>query len=260
MPNKNISGLTSISVPLAGTEVIPIWNGVTTTKVPVANLTAGRAVSMLSATIAGGIGTTEAPAYTSINFTGYLGNRTAVVRSYDQSGSSALGGGLEILVNSNMAADVVALAVKMDAYGNIALNTGNLAFSTAGKGIDFSAKTGAPGMTSKVLVDYEEGTWTPNQGNGLVVVGAFSSSARYTRIGRQVTVTGNVLGATSISVGNAYAIICTNLPFGAGSGVGVMYNGAANESGVVLNGGNILYSATTMSATGGIAFNLTYTL
>ena len=48
MANKNIANLGSISVPLAGAEVIPIWNGTTTTKVTVANLTADRSVDGLS--------------------------------------------------------------------------------------------------------------------------------------------------------------------------------------------------------------------
>lgn len=38
---------------------------------------------------------------------------------------------------------------------------GNLVIGTAGNGIDFSANPNAPGMTSELLDDYEEGTWTP---------------------------------------------------------------------------------------------------
>lgn len=44
--------------------------------------------------------------------------------------------------------------------GNTTLSTGNLVIGTSGKGIDFSAVTHA-GSTSKLLADYEEGTWTP---------------------------------------------------------------------------------------------------
>lgn len=75
--------------------------------------------------------------------------------------------------------------------GNATLSTGNIIQGTAAKGFDFSANTPQAGKTSTILNWYEEGTWTPSQGGGLVVVGAFSSSGRYTRIGRQVTLIGN---------------------------------------------------------------------
>ena len=48
MANSKISALTSATTPLAGTEVLPIVQSSATTKVSVANLTAGRAVSGLN--------------------------------------------------------------------------------------------------------------------------------------------------------------------------------------------------------------------
>lgn len=51
MADKKISALTAATTPLAGTEVLPIVQSGTTVKVSVANLTAGRNVSALSATI-----------------------------------------------------------------------------------------------------------------------------------------------------------------------------------------------------------------
>ena len=143
--------------------------------------------------------------------------------------------------------------------GDATLSTGNIVQGTAAKGINFTANTPTAGMTSQLLNWYEEGTWTPNQGSGLTVIGAFSSSGKYTRIGRQVTAYGSVAGATSIAVGNAYAIICTTLPCSTvGDGVGIMVNSAATANGVVLNGGNILYSGTTMAATNNLTFSITY--
>jgi hypothetical protein len=50
MANTKISGLTSATTPLAGTEVLPVVQSSTTTQVSVANLTAGRAISALSLT------------------------------------------------------------------------------------------------------------------------------------------------------------------------------------------------------------------
>jgi hypothetical protein len=54
MADKKISQLTAASTPLAGTEVLPIVQGGSTVKVAVSDLTAGRAVSVLSATLTGG--------------------------------------------------------------------------------------------------------------------------------------------------------------------------------------------------------------
>jgi hypothetical protein len=50
MADTKISGLPASTVPLSGTEVLPIVQGTTTKKVSIANVTAGRAVSALSLT------------------------------------------------------------------------------------------------------------------------------------------------------------------------------------------------------------------
>lgn len=73
----------------------------------------------------------------------------------------------------------------LDGSGNLSISAGNLVFAN-GSGIDFSATANSSGaMTSELLGDYEEGTWTPT-----VDVGTINSSttAQYTRIGRLVTV------------------------------------------------------------------------
>ena len=54
MANSKISALTSATTPLAGTETLPIVQSSATTKVTVANLTAGRAVSASSLTVSSG--------------------------------------------------------------------------------------------------------------------------------------------------------------------------------------------------------------
>lgn len=53
MADTKISALTAATTPLAGTEVLPIVQSGVTKQVSVANLTAGRAVSMSSATVSG---------------------------------------------------------------------------------------------------------------------------------------------------------------------------------------------------------------
>ncbi len=71
-------------------------------------------------------------------------------------------------------------------YGDQTIIDGNLVIGTAGKGIDFSADPSAPGMTSELLDDYEEGTWTPidSSGAGLSLTVA---NATYVKVGRLVT-------------------------------------------------------------------------
>ena len=137
--------------------------------------------------------------------------------------------------------------------------TGNVIIATSGQGIDFSATgTGTGTSTSELFADYEEGTWTPDQGGGLTVVGAFSSSGTYTKVGRSVTVTGNVNGATSIA-GSSGGAICTNLPFsGSGAGAGSVGVGNVNQGSTLISFATTIYLATAISAAAGMTFTVTY--
>jgi hypothetical protein len=135
---------------------------------------------------------------------------------------------------------------------------GNYTPGTAAKGINFTANTPAAGMTSQLLNWYEEGTWTPNQGAGLTVVGAFSSTGKYTRIGRQVTISGTVTGATSVAV-TAAGVITSNLPFTAGTaGHGNATNAAVNASATVICTSTSVTAASAIAATVTITFSATY--
>jgi hypothetical protein len=99
------------------------------------------------------------------------------------------------------------------ATGNLNLLLGNLVIGTAAKGIDFSANTGAAGMTSELLNWYEEGTWTPTLQFGGASTGITYTTQRgyYTRIGRQVTVSGRIeISSKGLSTGTA---TINGLPF-----------------------------------------------
>jgi hypothetical protein len=150
-------------------------------------------------------------------------------------------------------------AMTLSATSNLTLNVGNIVQGTAAKGFDFSANTPAAGKTSTILNWYEEGTWTPNQGAGLTLVGAFSSTGKYTRIGRNVTVSGTVTGATSVAV-TAAGVITTNLPFTIGTaGHGNATNAAITASAAIIcNTGTTVTSAAAIAATGTITFSATY--
>jgi len=151
------------------------------------------------------------------------------------------------------------IATPITFAGDVTLSTGNLIIGTAGKGIDFSVTSSGSGtMTSELLADYEEGTWTPSQGAGLVVVGAFSSSGTYTKVGRLVTLSGLLIAATSINT-SAGGVMTGNLPFAGGSqGTGTAVTaGLTSFVGTVLSGTTI-YSTGALGAGPYIFFSITY--
>lgn len=73
-------------------------------------------------------------------------------------------------------------------YGDQTIVNGNLVIGTSGKGIDFSANPNPAGMTSELLNDYEEGTFTPfSYGTSSAGAGTYSSQiGKYTKIGNCV--------------------------------------------------------------------------
>ena len=140
---------------------------------------------------------------------------------------------------------------------NITMNLGNLVPGTAAKGINFTANTPAAGMTSQLLNWYEEGAWTPNQGSGVTLVGTFSSTGLYTRIGRCVTVRGTLSGSTSVAINSTF-VLTSNLPFAASTIFSGMVNNNGVSSGACCTSGNSLYSYTNISAAPTIYFTITY--
>jgi hypothetical protein len=142
------------------------------------------------------------------------------------------------------------------ARSDITTTGGNFVVGTSGKGIDFSATPGTG--TSELLADYEEGTWTPTQGGGLTVVGAFTSSGTYTKVGRQVTVIGRVNGATSVAATSG-GVICAGLPFNvSGDSTGSFNNLNLNQGGSVYTQTASVYAIGAITATGSIYFTATY--
>jgi hypothetical protein len=139
--------------------------------------------------------------------------------------------------------------------------TGLVDISAATSGqIKFPATQNAS-SNANTLDDYEEGTWTPSQGAGLTVVGAFSSSGSYTKIGRLVSIYGTVFGATSVAT-TAGTVMFGSLPFSAAeiSPVGAMNNDNRNVFGGISVFGTTGYSATTIAAGTRIDFSITYSV
>jgi hypothetical protein len=152
----------------------------------------------------------------------------------------------------------------LDTSGNANIINGNLILGTSGKGIDFSATAGTG--TSEILADYEEGVWSPAVSGEVNLTSTTFVSARYTKIGRVVTVSGSV--TTFIITSNTLAYFALqNLPFTAATVVpGPLWNDTRNTSGTTQVSGNILYgflsaaSGTTSGSAMTLYFSNTYTV
>jgi len=142
----------------------------------------------------------------------------------------------------------------IDSSGNVSITSGNLVMGTANKGIDFSVNPSATGMTSELLNDYEEGTWTPSVGGTATYT---TQSGFYTKVGRLVTaqcqLTINVIGTGSTTV-------ISGLPFpegrvqiasiSVGFFTGLATNVAFLSGYVDANSSTITFTGTTVAATG----------
>jgi len=100
---------------------------------------------------------------------------------------------------------------------DLTLGTGNVVMGTSGKGIDFSATADSGGtMTSELLDDYEEGTWSASiigtGGSAGTWAQTGTAGGQYTKIGRAVFV---ALAHTAVSNKGSYSgsIKITGLPF-----------------------------------------------
>ncbi len=118
--------------------------------------------------------------------------------------------------------------------GDVTLSTGNLVIGTAGKGIDFTA-TGQPaGMTSELLADYEEGTWTPAI-TGWTSISYASQNGNYTKIGNQITAWFYIVFSGTSSASN---VQIANLPYTVGA--------------VATSGGSMSYYDAPLNETSGV--------
>ena len=97
--------------------------------------------------------------------------------------------------------------------GDLTLDKGNLVFSTSGKGIDFSATANSSGtMTSELLSDYEEGTWTATFSATGASFTYNHQIGTYVKIGNTVFVTCMISPAT-ITGASGVQLFVNGLPF-----------------------------------------------
>lgn len=97
--------------------------------------------------------------------------------------------------------------------GDVQMSTGNLVIGTSGKGIDFSiTPSGSGTMTSELLSDYEEGTWTATlKGSVSDPTTPVTATGRYTRVGRLVTITVSFDGVNTTGAAGDVSVI--GIPF-----------------------------------------------
>ena len=173
--------------------------------------------------------------------------------SIDQDGNLVLSGTLtSVGVDDNCTATKLTVS---DSGINI---NGDITFSSASQGICLGVTSNVDANT---LDDYEEGTWTPTAGVGLTVVGGFSSSGSYTKIGRKVFVEGYVAGGTSVAVPSANAITISSLPFSINfsRAQGIAGNGGITASAGIQAPNTNIYFNEAVSATTYIRFAINYT-
>ena len=212
LENLPIPSLDAATTPLAGTEVLPVVQSGVTKKVDVANLTTGRTVAMDKLAV----GNIPSPTL----LAEFLSNTDAEVR-ISNGGGLTPAPMLTLYRQSGVAArffydpaDKVLYCRNDFATGQIVFQQGSTTIASfnasgnfapaAGKGIDFSADGQAAGMTSELLDDYEEGTWTP------VIIGTTTAGTgtyttqigTYTKVGRQVTVNVELQWTAHTGTGN----------------------------------------------------------
>jgi len=123
----------------------------------------------------------------------------------------------------------------------LTLTTGSVIVAS-GQGVDFSADPSAPGMTSELLDDYEEGTWTPTDASGAGLTFA-TAAGWYTKVGRLVVATFRVIYPATA---DASASTIGGLPFTSGSGGSQQHQG----SGLRYTDSNIVFTlANTQNTT-----------
>lgn len=96
---------------------------------------------------------------------------------------------------------------------SVTASTGNFIVGTAGQGIDFSVNPAASGVTSELLNDYEEGTWTPGFafGGGTTGITYSVQLGYYTKVGNIVHA--NCIVDLSAKGSSSGDVRITGLPF-----------------------------------------------
>jgi hypothetical protein len=108
-----------------------------------------------------------------------------------------------------------ATAITITSGEDIDIESGDIFFSTAGKGINLGVTSNTDANT---LDDYEEGTWTPDWNAGFSTIAYAQQFGRYIKIGSQVFAQFWILThASSTCTSNGNAAYMGGLPFTVGT-------------------------------------------
>jgi hypothetical protein len=240
MADLKISQLNSIVTVVPATDVLPVVQGATTLKItPNQILGSGGVATLASATITGaatvgttlgvtgasnlsGVVTVSAAATTPLDLTNAAVTTERQIKITNSSVTAYLGvepaaGGrfLGSAASNAYFGTNGAFGLEFATSNNVRMTlntTGNLAFKD-GLGIDFSATANSSGtMTSELLNDYEEGTWTGTlKGSVSDPTIAVTATGKYTKVGRQVTV--SIYYNSVSTVGASGNVTIDGLPF-----------------------------------------------
>lgn len=220
MADKKISQLTSATVPLAGTEVLPVVQNSSTVKTTVNSVTSGLNITPATVVTTGNIGAgVPSPAY-KLHVAQYaalgtqagagFGAAISFIPSNSQTnwliGSNYNVSGVFEITPSTAGggSSFTTPAMRVASSGDVTAK-GNFVVGTSGKGIDFSATPGTG--TSELLDDYEEGTWTPTLNVGTVT----ATNCTYTKIGNIVKLSGDLSAFTDMTDSSEVQI--SGIPF-----------------------------------------------
>ena len=280
MADSKISALPASTIPLAGTEVLPIVQSSTTKQVSVANLTAGRDIAATSLTTAavqatnsGGLALKNSGGTTQLSLgAGGGDNITLSVATNITPANAAVTisptGTGTVTINPTTAStmnnvSVGATTALTGRFTTVTATTGNFVVGTSGQGVDFSATSGTG--TSELLADYEEGTWEAAflTTGGSVTINSSIKTGTYTKVGRVVTITGQFeISSVSSPTGS---IFITGLPFTCAAGKSgqtavALYVGLASvvtgQVIAVIQGGESRILIQLQNAADGLIYNI----
>jgi hypothetical protein len=131
-------------------------------------------------------------------------------------------------------------------------------------GITFPA-TQVASSDANTLDDYEEGTWSPTPSGGANLTSQTSVSARYTKIGRLVTVSGYFTATVTVANTDTYFVL-PSLPFvnGTKTAGSLMENAGFKVGTTQVDAGNLygFFPSTSALTTGAkdLYYSITYTV
>lgn len=230
--SNSTSGLLEITGPAAGTTRVMT--------VPNANFTAARTDA--GQTFTGTQVMTSPRIVTSINDTN--GNElvgvTATASAVNEITVANAATGANPVISATGSDTNIGITLTPKGTGNAVLTSGNLVVAN-GNGIDFSATSHPAGMTSELLDDYEEGTWTATlTASTAGPTTPVTVTSAYTKIGQLVTVTASFLNVDTTGASGDMRV--TGLPYTVGS---YDYHGTVGENS--LGGGVYICTAAAGS-------------